>query len=123
VGSYEYYPADQLPNISPFINRVCGRLAISTADVANVYYGTKTEFVGSAERRYNHAFGRVNDNTYWAIPGKFSHFPLLVHEFAARLGLRTDLSAIERGRLPLRVAATLPEQAFTAAARLELGTA
>jgi len=41
VGSYEYYPADQLPDISPFINRVCRRLNLSASDVASVYYGTK----------------------------------------------------------------------------------
>ena len=112
VGSYEFYPAGQLPDISPFINRVCRRLEISTGDVASVYYGTKTEFTGSAERRYNHAIGRVNGNTYWAVPGKFSQFPLLVHEFAAKLGLRTDVSAPERGQSSFFAGATLPEQSF-----------
>ncbi len=80
--------------------------------MASVYYGTKTEFTGSAERRYNHAIGQVNGNTYWAVPGKFSQFPLLVHEFAARLQLRTDLAAPERGHSALLASATLPEQSF-----------
>lgn len=113
IGSYEYYPADQLPDISPFVNRVCRRLNVPTSDVASVYYGTKTECTGSAERRYNHATERVNDNTYWAIPGKFSQFPLLVHEFAKRLGLRADVQAPLRGHSRWAAAATLPERAFS----------
>jgi len=124
IGSYEYYPADQLPDISPFINRVCRRLNLAVSDVASVYYGTKTELTGAGERRYNHAIERVNANTFCAIPGKFSQFPLLVHEFAARLGLRTDIDAPARGRLRLSASATLPELSFAAPLdRARLGTA
>jgi glycine/D-amino acid oxidase-like deaminating enzyme len=110
IGSYDYYPAHELPDISPFANRVCKRLGVSTSEVASVYYGTKTELTGEAERRYNHALGRVNENTYFAIAGKFSQFPLLVHELAALAGLRTDIGNEERGRLAAEVDATLPER-------------
>ena len=110
IGSYDYYPSHEVPDISPFANRVCKRLGVSTSDVASVYYGTKTEFTGAAERRYNHALGRVNENTYYAIAGKFSQFPLLVHELAELLDLRTDIDNRERGTLAAEVAPTLPEQ-------------
>jgi len=35
-----------------------------------------------------------------------------VHEFAARVGLRTDIDAPLRGKLRLTASATLPEQSF-----------
>ena len=60
LGSYDYYPSHEVPDISPFANRVCKRLGVSSAEVASVYYGTKTELTGDAERRYNHALKRVN---------------------------------------------------------------
>jgi glycine/D-amino acid oxidase-like deaminating enzyme len=109
LGSYDYFPAGQAPDISPFANRMCKRLNISTSDVASVYYGTKTEFVGSMKRRYNHAIERVNENTYFAIPGKFSQFPLLAREFAEQLGLRMSIANATRGTLRTEVAPTAPE--------------
>jgi glycine/D-amino acid oxidase-like deaminating enzyme len=110
LGSYEYYEAGQEPDISPFSDRICKRLNISSQDVLDRYYGTKTEFTGSAKRRYNHAVERVNDNTYFAIPGKFSQFPLMVHDFADRLGLRTDIVNDVRGVLALQVSPTHQER-------------
>jgi glycine/D-amino acid oxidase-like deaminating enzyme len=110
LGSYEYYPAGQEPDISPFVDRICGLLNISPEHVLDTYYGTKTEFTGAAERRYNHAIERVNENSYFAIPGKFSQFPLLVHDFAMRLGLRTDISNETRGTLLARASLTAPER-------------
>ena len=109
VGSYDYFPVGQAPDISPFAKRICKKLDIPSSYVANVYYGTKTEFAGSAERRYNHAIERVNDNTYFAIPGKFSQFPLLAYEFCQRLGLDARAVSIARGTLRLEVAPTAPE--------------
>jgi len=109
IGSYDYFPAGQAPDISPFANRMCKRLNIPTSDVAKVYYGTKTEFTGSLERRYNHAIERVNENTYFAIPGKFSQFPLLAQEFAERVGLSVSIANVTRGRLQREVAPTAPE--------------
>ncbi len=124
IGSYDYYPAGETPDISPFANRVCRRLGVSTNDVAGVYYGTKTEFTGSLARRYNHAVEQVNQNTYFAIPGKFSQFPLMVKEVAARLGLRTEIANRHRGRLGLAVAPTVPEQSFAACTEAaQLGSA
>ncbi|MEP7052318.1 MAG: FAD-dependent oxidoreductase [Pseudomonadota bacterium] len=112
VGSYDYFQVGQAPDISSFAQRVCARLDIPTSDVANVYYGTKTEFTGSAERRYNHAIERVSDNAYFVIPGKFSQFPLLAHEFCQRLGLRSEIGNSARGVLRMEVAATAPELSF-----------
>ncbi|MEO8900088.1 MAG: hypothetical protein ABI488_00785, partial [Polyangiaceae bacterium] len=109
VGSYDYFPVGQAPDTSSFAQRICARLDIPSSDVANVYYGTKTEFTGSAERRYNHAIERVSDNAYFVIPGKFSQFPLLAHEFCQRLGLGTALGNAARGVLRMEVAATAPE--------------
>jgi glycine/D-amino acid oxidase-like deaminating enzyme len=110
LGSYEYYPAGEEPDISPFVERICGLLNISRARVLETYYGTKTEFTGSAVRRYNHAIERVSDNAYFAIPGKFSQFPLLVHDFAKRLGLRCDIANETRGTLQAQVSLTAPER-------------
>jgi glycine/D-amino acid oxidase-like deaminating enzyme len=109
VGSYDYFPVGQAPDISPFAKRICKRLNIPSSDVASVYYGTKTEFTGSAERRYNHAIERVNENTYFVIPGKFSQFPLLAHEFSQRLGLEVEIGNATRGTLRLKIAPTAPE--------------
>ena len=109
LGSYDYYKAGEEPDISPFAERICKRLNISSRLVLDQYYGTKTEFTGAAKRRYNHAVERVNDNTYFAIPGKFSQFPLMVQDFAARLGLRTDIGNEARGTLSMQVSPTTPE--------------
>ncbi len=116
LGSYEYYLAGQEPDISPFAERICQRLDISSADVLDQYYGTKTEFTGSAKRRYNHAIEQVNDNTYFAIPGKFSQFPLLVHDFAERLGLQTNIANEVRGLLSMQVSPTPRERIASAIA-------
>jgi hypothetical protein len=118
LGSHEYYPAGQEPDISPFAERICRRVNIPSSDVIDQYYGTKTEFTGSAERRYNHAVVRVNDNSYFAIPGKFSQFPLLVHDFAEQLGLRTDLANKSRGTLAVQVSPTAPERIVRARSQL-----
>lgn len=110
IGSYEYYQAGKEPDLSPFVERVCNRLQVDSSDVLGKYYGTKTEFTGSAERRYNHAVERVNANTYFAIPGKFSQFPLMVNDFSNQLGLRTDIRNDTRGTLSMQVALTAPER-------------
>lgn len=110
IGSYDFHPADQRPDISPFVEKVCRRLAISPDEVVGSYYGTKTELTGKLARRYNHAVGSVNANTYFAIAGKFSQFPLLVNEFASKLGLRADIGNDERGTLERVVAETAPER-------------
>lgn len=116
LGSYEYYLAGQEPDISPFAERICQRLDISSGDVLDQYYGTKTEFTGSAKRRYNHAIEQVNDNTYFTIPGKFSQFPLLVHDFAERLGLQTKIVNEVRGLLSMQVSPTPRERIASAIA-------
>lgn len=115
IGSYDFHPADQRPDISPFVDKVCRRLNISSSEVVGSYYGTKTELTGKLARRYNHALDAVNDNTFFAIAGKFSQFPLLVNEFAEKLGLRVDIANDHRGTLPMNVAATAPERLARAA--------
>lgn len=115
IGSYDFFPADRRPDISPFVDKVCGRLAIDRSEVVGSYYGTKTELTGKLARRYNHALGAVNDNTYFAIAGKFSQFPLLVYEFATELGLRLDVTNEARGELHVEVADTAPERLARAA--------
>ncbi len=115
IGSYDFHPVDQRPDISPFVEKVCRRLAISTSEVVGSYYGTKTELTGKLARRYNHALDAVNDNTFFAIAGKFSQFPLLVNEFAERLGLRIDIPNDERGTLAMQVAPNAPERLAHAA--------
>jgi glycine/D-amino acid oxidase-like deaminating enzyme len=112
LGSYDYYPAGETPDISPFANRICKRLGISPSEVADVYYGTKTELTGSLERRYNHALERVNANTLFAIAGKFSQFPLLAYELGGMLGLHTSVIAEQRGTLDRRVGSTAPERCY-----------
>ena len=123
LGSYEYYQAGQEPDISPFADRVCERLNISPRLVLDRYYGTKTEFTGSAKRRYNHAVDRVNANSYFAIPGKFSQFPLLVHDFAKQLGLRTNIENDVRGVLAMQVSPTTPERIARANANRKVARA
>ncbi len=109
IGSYDFHPADRRPDISGFVEKVCRRLDVPTSDVIGSYYGTKTELTGKLARRYNHAVDAVNANTYYAIAGKFSQFPLLVNEFAEKLGLRTDIRNDERGTLAMEIADTAPE--------------
>jgi hypothetical protein len=109
IGSYDFHPADRRPDISGFVEKVCKRLNVSTSEVIGSYYGTKTELTGKLARRYNHAVDAVNANTYYAIAGKFSQFPLLVNEFAEKLGLQTDIGNDERGTLAMEIADTAPE--------------
>jgi len=116
LGSYQYYRAGYEPDISPFADRICERLNISPRLVLDRYYGTKTEFTGSAQRRYNHAVERVNVNSYFALPGKFSQFPLLVYDFAEQLGLRTNIGNDVRGMLAMQVSPTTPERIASASA-------
>lgn len=120
LGSYEYYLAGEEPDISPFTDHVCKRLDISPRIVLDRYYGTKTEYTGSAKRRYNHAIEQVNENTHFTIPGKFSQFPLLVHDFAERLGLQTNIVNELRGVLGMQVSPTTPELIASAKQRNSL---
>jgi hypothetical protein len=109
IGSYDYYPVDQIPDIRPFVVKVCKRLNVSPDAVLGSYYGTKTELTGGLPRRYNHAIEPINDNSYIALAGKFSQFPLLVHDFAEKMGLRTDIANPERGTLSEEIGRQGPE--------------
>ncbi len=111
VGSYDYYPLDVTPDTDRFADRMCRRLGISTSEVAGSYCGTKTEYTGALERRYNHAIAHVNANTCFAIAGKFSQFPLLVQDFADAIGLRVDVEPSTIGHVSLdRVGLSVPER-------------
>lgn len=113
IGSYDSHPVDDTPDVASFVRKVCARMGVPLSSVIGSYYGTKTELVGARQRRYNHAVERVNRNTYFALAGKFSQFPLLVHEFAKAAGLRTDIGNDARGRLRRTVAVTTPEHLAT----------
>jgi hypothetical protein len=117
IGSYDYHATDERPPLGPFVEKVCGRLHVEPSDVVGCYYGTKTELTGKLARRYNHAVDAVNANTFYAIAGKFSQFPLLVNDFATQLGLDVEISNEERGALALDVAETAPERLVRTAQR------
>jgi hypothetical protein len=87
LGSYYSFPVDENPDISFFEDLMCSRLGKTRDDVLDRYYGIKTEFVGKEERRYNHSVIRVNQNTFFALAGKFCQFPLLVHDFVRQMEL------------------------------------
>lgn len=110
IGSYDFCPADQSPELEPFIQRACARMSIPRDEVAGAYYGTKTELTGELARCYNHALERVNDNTFFAVAGKFSQFPVLVKELAEDLGLDLTMGNDRRGELLLDVGCTAPER-------------
>lgn len=123
IGSYDYCPADQSPDLTPFVTRACERMGISQAEVAGAYYGTKTELTGELARCYNHALVRVNANTFFAIAGKFSQFSVLVAELAEAIGLRTDIGNDTRGELHQEIGSTAPEKIARALEAHSLATA
>jgi hypothetical protein len=90
VGSYYSFPIEENPVIEYYEDSMCEKMGISKVDVLGSYYGIKTEYVDGATRRYNHALEKVNENTFFALAGKFSQFPLLVHDFV----LMNDLSLV-----------------------------
>lgn len=87
IGSYYSFPVDDTPAISYYEELLCERIGKTKDDVLGSYYGIKTEFVGKEERRYNHSVMKVNQNTFFALAGKFCQFPLLAYDFAAQMGL------------------------------------
>lgn len=91
VGSYDFFDPETKPDLQAFRKKICDRLKIDQSEVLGSYFGTKTEYTSGLERRYNHVVNRVNHNTYFALAGKFSQFPLLVADFAEQIGLQIDL--------------------------------
>lgn len=87
LGSYYSFPVAENPDISFFEDQICSRVGKTRKDVLASYYGIKTEFVGKKERRYNHSVMRVNENSFFALAGKFCQFPLLVHDFVKQMSL------------------------------------
>ena len=90
VGSYYSFPTDSEVDISYYENKMCDKIGLSKSDVLGSYFGIKTEYLDGAERRYNHALEKVNSNTFIALAGKFSQFPLLVYDFSTKMGLSFD---------------------------------
>ena len=79
---------------------MCDKIGLSKSDVLGSYFGIKTEYLDGAERRYNHALEKVNSNTFIALAGKFSQFPLLVYDFSKKMGLSFDQrKSIEKIRI------------------------
>jgi hypothetical protein len=67
------------------------RFNLSASDVAGVYWGCKTEQRSLAfKRNYASVLGKVNDNVYWILPGKFSLFPYLTSLLISRFGLKAS---------------------------------
>ena len=66
------------------------KLGLDREQLLGSYYGIKTEFTGERDRRYNHAIKKINANTYLALAGKFSQFPLLVNDFIIQEGLSLE---------------------------------
>lgn len=67
------------------------RFDLAAEDVAGVYWGSKTEQRSLAfNRNYASVLGKVNDNVYWVLPGKFSLFPYLTSLLISRFGLKTS---------------------------------
>jgi len=87
VGSYYSFPSDAEVHIKQYKDAMCERIGITNENVLGSYFGIKTEFVDGAKRRYNHALKKVNTNTFIALAGKFSQFPLLVYDFVQKIGL------------------------------------
>ena len=87
LGSYFSYPLDYKPDLREFEDLMCQRMDISRDLVLGSYFGFKTEFTGKSDRRYNHAVMKVNNNTFFALAGKFSQFPLLVKDFMDQISL------------------------------------
>ena len=87
VGSYYSFPPDSIPDNSYYENIMCERMGITMDSIMGSYCGIKTEYADGAKRRYNHALEKVNQNTFFALAGKFSQFPLLVNDFVNKTGL------------------------------------
>ena len=87
IGSYYSFPIKENPDLYYYESLMRRRIGVSKDKILGSYYGIKTEFVGSRDRRYNHAVMKVNNNTFFALAGKLSQFPLLVHDFANQTGL------------------------------------
>jgi hypothetical protein len=67
------------------------RFNLNAEDVAGVYWGCKAEQRSLAfNRNYGSVLGKVNDNMYWILPGKFSLFPYLTSLLISRFGLRAS---------------------------------
>jgi len=87
IGSYYNFPIEETPDLSYYEDLMRRRIGVSKDNILGSYYGIKTEFTGSHDRRYNHAIMKVNNNTFFALAGKLSQFPLLVHDFVIQAGL------------------------------------
>ena len=87
IGAHYSFPLSVEPNLDYYVTLMCEKMQIDTDQVMESYYGIKTELVGKADRRYNHALEKVNQNTFFALAGKFSQFPLLVYDFVKKTNL------------------------------------
>ena len=98
IGSYFSFPIEEDVDISFYEKIMLKKLGLDQKHLLGSYYGIKTEFTGEKDRRYNHAIKKVNANTYFALAGKFSQFPLLVNDFIMHEGLsledKSDFSRI-----------------------------
>jgi uncharacterized protein with NAD-binding domain and iron-sulfur cluster len=112
IGSYYSFPLEENPDINYYEDLMRSRIGISKEKVLGSYYGIKTEFVGNKDRKYNHAIMKVNDNTFFALAGKLSQFPLLVHDFINQSGLSLESNPDKEKIIfdPSIIASTYPEE-------------
>jgi len=88
IGSYHATPLEEKFDMTEFMEYVNKMYPTAILDdAAGTYFGIKTEYTAQRDRRYNHYMSKVNGNTYAALAGKFSQFPLLVKEFSEISGL------------------------------------
>jgi hypothetical protein len=110
-GSYHYYDINDTPNADYFTKYACNKLGINLDRVTDYYYGIKTEYTGEDDRRYNHTLKKVNNNTYFALAGKFSQFPLLVIDLMKMENILKYVPSMRRdSNDPVSMAPLIPEQ-------------
>lgn len=77
IGDATYSTEPVIP--SDFIKNKIKNL-IGDVKIENIYIAHKTEYVGSGERNYEPVIKSIGENAVFALPGKFSQFPLLLNK-------------------------------------------
>ncbi|MFH1727563.1 MAG: hypothetical protein ABIA04_04005 [Pseudomonadota bacterium] len=96
LGSYTRINLDEEINQKDYQEIMCKKLGIDINEIAGCYWGIKTEHIKMKKRKYDHVIMKLNDNTFFALAGKFSQFPLLVEEFADLTSLSLKASAYDK---------------------------
>ncbi len=106
IGGNINAPAPTIALERRFKEACMRRFDLQEQDVAGVYWGCKTEQIGSMYgRSYVSVLNKANENLYWMLPGKFSLFPYLASLVASEFGLdfpTVDFAALPPHRLRIR---------------------